>query len=332
MSAQTPATPRIKVCFGEHDGEPGDSLLFRVGFAPDSLRPRDRAERIIETGLCPLAAAGVPEVRAEDWLSAAPTAHGRDGDFHYAHDDALCCGWSYLDADAPLEEATRAAYVNGFRALGELGFPGLLRAWHYLPNLHGEEAGMSRYVRFCRGRFGAFESMTPPLKPERYCAATVIGTRASFGVIYFLAARETGTAVENPRQTSAWHYPLPDAQERPLFARAVHKTWKEGRPHFYVSGTAGIVGHRSRHPGDIGAQLHEALLNLRALLDATPGEARLDEGERSSLLKVYVARPDDADAALRALDESEFAFGPLALFQGEICRRELRVEVEALIV
>ncbi len=274
----------------------------------------------MHTGLRTLSGAAA----AEDWIGSAPVVRGLDASFHYAHDGEVCFGWLYVDAGDSLEAATRAAYSNAFRVFDALGFFHLLRAWHYLPSLHAQEEGKSRYQRFCRGRVAAFEASGR----KNYCAATVIGTRACFGVMYFLAAREAGTAVENPRQTSAWRYPSSALQERPLFARAVCKTWAGG-VHFYGSGTASIVGHESRHPGDAPAQLNEALFNLRVLLDETPpfkGTRRL------SRLNVYLSDPADADKARTALAESEFSAGSVVWFEGEICRRDLCVEIEALII
>ncbi len=310
---------QISVRPGDRESEPDAGLLVRVAFDPNPAPGFPQAQAV-QTGLRPLAGTAA----VEDWVSSAPVVRGSDAAFHYAHNGEICFGWLYVDAAAPLAAATRAAYTDAFRVFKELGFTHLLRAWHYLPSLHAQEAGASRYGRFCRGRFEAFAASGE----QNYCAATVIGTRAAFGVMYFLAAREAGIAVENPRQTSAWRYPLLAVEERPLFVRAVCKAWGE-RVHFYGSGTAGIVGHASQHPGDAAAQLREALVNLRALLDEAPGFSGV---EHLTCLKVYVARGDDADLVREALAASAFTTDSLALFEGEICRAELCVEIEALIV
>ncbi len=310
---------RIHVRSADRDDKPDTGLLVRVAFDPDPSHGGG-GEPVVHTGLRPL----VGTAAAEDWVSSTPVARGHDGAFHYAHNGEICFGWLYLDLAGSLEAATRAAYEDMFRVFGGLGFAHLLRAWHYLPDIHAREAGVSRYRHFCRGRFAAFEA-----SPKRsYCAATVIGTHAASGVMYFLASRTSGTMVENPRQVSAWRYPLSAARERPLFARAVCKAW-EGRTHFYVSGTAGIVGHESRHPGDPAAQLREALLNLRALIDEMPD---FSASQHLTSLKIYVARADYVDTVRKLLAASEFTAESVALFEGEICRPELCVEIEALVV
>ena len=316
MSSCLPMPISVRPAGG--DDETGADVLVRVVFDP-ARAPDSGQAAVIHTGLRPLdGTAG-----AEDWLSSAPVVRGGDAAFRHAHNGEACFGWLYVDATEPLEEATRTAYATAFRRLEELGFAHLLRVWHYLPDIRGHAAGASRYADFCRGRFAAFAARSR----ESYCAATVIGTRASFGTMYFLAAREPGVAVENPRQTSAWRYPVA-VQERPLFARAVCKTWGGGT-HFYGSGTAGVVGHESRHPGDTAAQLREALLNLRALLDAAPGFGGV---ECLGSLKAYVARAADAGMVREMIAASEFAVDSVALFEGKICRAELCVEIEVLIV
>ncbi len=295
------------------------ACLIRVAFEPEPAQGLEN-EEVVHTGLRPLAGTAA----AEDWIGCAPVVRGCDASFHYAHDGEVCFGWLYIDAGEPLEAATQAAYSSAFRVFDALGFAHLLRAWHYLPNLHAQEEGRSRYRCFCRGRFAAFEAAGR----RSYCAATVVGTRACFGVMCFLAARKAGVAVENPRQVSAWRYPSSSLRERPLFARAVYKTWGD-RIHFYGSGTASIVGHESRHPDDAAAQLSEALLNLRELLDATP---YFREVERLSRLKLYVTDPADVDKVRAALAASRFSVGSTAWFEAEICRRDLCVEIEALII
>ena len=307
----------IFVRLDERDEAPGTEVLVRV--APGTAPARDPAHgKTVYTGLRVLP--GSPGV--EDWLSTAPVARGYDQGLYYAHNGRACFGWSYFKASDSLMAATQAAYTSAFRVFRKLGFAHLLRAWHYLPGIHAPEGSASRYACFCRGRVAAFEAACV----RDYCAATVIGTRADFGVMYFLAASEAGAAIENPRQTSAWRYPLPVAEERPLFARAVCKAWGD-RTHFYGSGMASIVGHESRHPGDAAAQLREILLNLRVLLDAAP--EFFGAGHLTSL-KAYARSADDESALHEVLAASPFTFDSTAWFEGEICRPELHVEIEVL--
>ena len=307
----------ISVRLEEYGGAPSADVLLRVVSGTIPADPLH--ERTVYTGMRSLPGGVV----VEDWVSsAASMVHGRDQALHYAHNGEACFGWLYVKASSPVGAATQVAYANAFRVFNKLGFAYLLRAWHYLPDIHGQEDGGSRYACFCRGRVAAFEAVGV----QNYCAATVIGTRSDFGVMYFLAAAEPGAMIENPRQTSAWYYPLLAVRAHPLFARAVHKRWKE-QAQLYVSGTASIVGHESRHPGDTVAQLREALLNLRVLLDASSDFAGANH---LSCLKAYIKCAGDEGAVRGALAASPFTFGSTALFEGEVCRPELRVEIEVL--
>ncbi len=84
--------------------------------------------------------------------------------------------------------------------------------------------------------------------------------------IYFLAARQPPKMIENPRQTSAYHYPPKFGKHSPIFSRAC--VWGEpGSARLFVSGTASIVGHETIHRGDVVAQTRETMVNIGALLE-----------------------------------------------------------------
>ena len=84
--------------------------------------------------------------------------------------------------------------------------------------------------------------------------------------IYFLAARRPPKMIENPRQTSAYHYPPKFGRHSPIFSRAC--VWGEsGGGRLFVSGTASIVGHETIHRGDVIAQTRETMVNIGALLE-----------------------------------------------------------------
>jgi chorismate lyase / 3-hydroxybenzoate synthase len=151
-------------------------------------------------------------------------------------------------------------------------------------------------------------------------------------VIYGLAVREPGLQIENPRQVSAFRYPRQYAPRSPAFSRARLKRWGESL-HLYVSGTASVVGHETRHPHAALAQLGEAIRNLEALLaQASRAEPQLPPGHLPdlSLLKLYV-RPGVELPPLQAMLQGLLGSQtPCLLLSGEICRRDLLVELEGL--
>ena len=142
-----------------------------------------------------------------------------------------------------------------------------------------------------------------------------------------LAARRPGTAVENPRQVSAWQYPREYGPVAPNFARAMHAPTHA--PQLYMSGTAAVVGHASHHVGNVAAQLGETLTNLDSLRVAAGCAVPL--GNPRSPLRVYVRQAADAACVRDALRARLGTDTPLLVLLGDICRAELLVEIEGVL-
>jgi enamine deaminase RidA (YjgF/YER057c/UK114 family) len=149
-------------------------------------------------------------------------------------------------------------------------------------------------------------------------------------VIYFLAAKQPGQRVENPRQTSAFNYPVQYGPRSPNFARAMLMQ-TSGKPLLFISGTASIVGHETLHIGNAPAQARETVANIQAVI-AQAQLAGLDQpiANANLLLKTYLRHPDDLAMVRNCLLQ---AFGPVAkslYLQADICRADLLLEVEAV--
>lgn len=235
--------------------------------------------------------------------------------------DTLFLAWQGPDAD--LEQATREAYMDVFAALQHFGFAYLLRIWNFFSDIHGQAStGLDRYQAFCAGRARALEQYAQPW--QAMPAATAIGTATPGLWVYAIAAREPGTAIENPRQVSAYHYPRLYSPDRPAFARATRVATTQGAC-LLLSGTASIVGHASRHLGDVSAQTREILANLDALRQAAgSGIPPL------AWLRVYVRHPEDQPAIMAALIAHYHRLPLTQWMQGEVCRPELLVEIEGV--
>lgn len=273
-------------------------------------------------------AAGSPD--RELWFSQDKVQHGTAHGVAYArsHDAVFGC-LSVRQGDETLEHTAQRAYAQLLRALDELGSPHLLRVWNFFASINADEQGMERYQRFCVGRHRAFEHHYRNRMIERLPAASAIGTRDSDLIVYFVASRELGQHLENPRQVSAYCYPRQYGPSSPTFSRATVKHWANS-PALYLSGTASVVGHESLHLNDVAAQTRETLANIRALFEAIPPTQRLPAGNVAAMLKIYVRDLDDADA-VRALVRKEVGERvPLLVLQGDICRRELLLEIEGV--
>ncbi|MGQ0528644.1 MAG: chorismate transformation enzyme, FkbO/Hyg5 family [Panacagrimonas sp.] len=273
-------------------------------------------------------AASVPlpclnQAPAEAWVgSAAPTMTQQAG-LQYGHDGTWLIGHLRLDAD----DVEHAAY-QAYRKLGDFlaasDYPYLLRAWNFLDRLNQGEGDSERYRRFCIGRHRA---IAQPGFEARLPAATVIGSDQAGLVLSFLAAREPGLQIENPRQTSAFQYPRDYGPVSPSFSRATLVG-----PHLLVSGTAAVVGHATRPPFDALAQTDEITANLEALLVHARSThlAGVDGRWSAQALRLYVRQAQDAEAATSRLRNWIPASVPLSVLRGDISRADLMVEVEGV--
>jgi enamine deaminase RidA (YjgF/YER057c/UK114 family) len=229
-----------------------------------------------------------------------------------------------------LLRATEIAYQEIFDVLNETEHRHLVRIWNYLPAINAQAGGDERYRHFNSARQTAFRKSgraTMGTVP----AASALGSPAGSPIsIYFLAARRPPKMIENPRQTSAYHYPPKFGKHSPIFSRAC--VWGESfGSKLFVSGTASIVGHESLHPGDVIAQTRETIVNISALLDEAN---RVVGSARYSLpglkLKVYVRNPSDLPAIEATLSEVLRPTAGIVYLQADVCREDLLVEIEAV--
>jgi chorismate lyase/3-hydroxybenzoate synthase len=257
----------------------------------------------------------------ELWRVDAPVNHGTEGALRWA------AGGGWLFAAIELDEREHGgpcatatlAYDALHRFVSARHAHHVLRVWNYIGAINHGDGDAERYKRFCEGRatgMGEFFA-------EGFPAATAIGHHASAHrlQVYLLACDQAGGRIENPRQVSAWCYPRQYGRTPPSFARAMTLPARDA---LAISGTAAVVGHASAHQDDLTAQLAETLTNLEALL-ASAGMAPGFDGR--SPLKAYVRYASDAPR-VRAMLQQRLPGVPLLLFHGDICRRELLVEID----
>lgn len=301
-------------------GETAQALLER----PDTLAVLDFGTvggkladpRHLRVPLPPLDT-GVPR---ECWSVKGAVTHGFAGGLRWAAGG----GWRFVavavdEADCGgIEAASERAYDLLLAHVAAAPERHLQRIWNYFGAINAGEGDEERYRLFCNGRARGLAARGI----TRYPAATAIGHRGPEGLlqVYALCATEPGRALENPRQVSAWKYPRQYGPTAPSFARAMRLP--DGT--LAISGTAAVVGHASHHADDVAAQADEAVANLRTLLE----QAALPAFDAFSPLKVYVRRPQDAGHIAAALARHLDPSVPRVLLQGDICRRELLVEID----
>jgi chorismate lyase/3-hydroxybenzoate synthase len=262
----------------------------------------------------------------EIWTVPSPTRPCQIGPVIGACTDDIAFGAVKLDdaSAESLQSQVESTYSKIFDFMDRSGFDKPVRFWNYLTSITADDNGLERYRRFNIGRHNAFSARLRQKLPP---AASGVGGLQGNSVIYFLSARTPAAPVENPRQMSAYEYPMLYGPRSPSFSRASIYS-RDDMAALFISGTASIVGHETRHPGNLQGQIFETTENLRALIDAA--------GHRSSVpvtgywaLKIYLQNPafhGPVDSAITAM----FGAGVERLYlRGDICRPDLLIEVEA---
>ncbi len=269
--------------------------------------------------------------KLEVWRSETAVESGVRGLVSFSRNDRVLFGHVAVDEREfrGLEAASQHAYEAILPFAAEMGFPYYLRIWNYIPDINGEEHGMERYRSFCIGRHQVFERFAMP--EQRMPAASGIGTRSGKLLVYFLAARDAGIQLENPRQVSAFRYPPQYGPRSPSFSRAVVKDWN-GSKHLYISGTASIVGHESQHRERVLPQLEESLHNMRTLIHNAQANhgVKIRTLAELSQIKVYVRDARDEGKIRDHLYAQVGEAAPVIYLSGDLCRGDLLVEVEGL--
>jgi chorismate lyase/3-hydroxybenzoate synthase len=144
-------------------------------------------------------------------------------------------------------------------------------------------------------------------------------------------ARAPAIALENPRQTPAWRYPREYGPVSPGFSRGALLDADTATPRLLASGTASIVGHVSKHVDDVAAQLSESVANLEALLAEGSAKAqRRFSLSNCEALRVYLRDPADLGRVQDAVAATALPVDRVLYLQGDVCRRELSVELEGV--
>ena len=268
-----------------------------------------------------------PGATLEAWLTAAPVVYGETGAIRHASAGPWLMGVGNWPAE-DIADATRQAYRDIIGLIGAREAGQLVRVWNYFPDINRIQNGLERYRSFCLGRHDALREAGLTLT-EDLPAASAVGAREGRLWIVFLAGRGRITQVENPRQVSAFRYPPEYGPRSPSFSRAV-RFLAPGEDSLFISGTASILGHRTVHPGDPVAQCRTTLDHLQTLLTRT-GAGRLNDIGRRAVWKVYLRHPADYAAVSQCLREAMDPDSPILYVQGDICRADLRLEIEGFV-
>ena len=293
-------------------------------------------QTIPRTNSCPTIQLDLPQLEGhpllEIWTSDQPVTTLQKNECSLAMSGDVLAGTISLDekAGTTLDATTELAYRQLLHHTRELGFPYLWRVWNFFPDINEEEAGLERYQRFCMGRHQALEANLQNF-PSALPAGTAVGTRSGPLQLYFLAGAHPAAHLGNPRQMNAYEYPKDYGPRSPSFARATLCSSESG-PQLFIAGTASVVGHTSRHVGCPKEQTQEMVHNLRTLIEHADRMQPKGIGtSHRAIYKVYVRNPDQLLSIRQALRDPLLNASPILLLQGDLCRRELLVEIEGLV-
>jgi enamine deaminase RidA (YjgF/YER057c/UK114 family) len=279
----------------------------------------------------------------ESWLSDAPVRRARTGCITHASDGLWLHGQASITcptSGSALQRATRQLYADLFQVLRDHPGLQLLRLWNYLPHINAELDGLEVYRHFNIGRQQAFLDAGQSAF-EGAPAACALGHHGRPITLAFLAGPVAPLPVENPRQTSAYHYPSQYGPRSPTFSRAVLVEPAGQATALFISGTASIVGHASVHAGDVQRQTEETLRNLQAVIDAAHASTTTRTSTRTAnrfaldrmAHTLYLRHPGDLPQVRAVFEQALGADSPAArdalYLHADICRSDLLVEIEA---
>jgi len=326
------------LCMGYVKTEILESLLTTSSLNFLGIVRHDRSSGdLTALGDCPIVRPDLPQFGEpplnEVWTSRLPVTYHQAEGIHYATTDEVLFGSLQMEEcpNMELDILTYNAYRRLLLRIRALGYPHLLRVWNYFPQINRESNGLERYRHFCVGRHQALAEDCADF-PRTLPAGTAIGTMSGPLSIHFLTARQPGIHIENPRQVSAYHYPPVYGPRSPSFARATLRQSASGSQ-LFISGTASVVGHVSAHIGNPYTQALETLHNVNTLIAHTEQLHGVRRGQWTgkSVFKVYIRDPEHFERIRDILKERLPSRVQILYLQGEMCRRELLVEIEAIL-
>lgn len=330
--------------FLQDAGRQQAGLLGALRFAQDGNDTVDAMPGmpLIQVPMACFDPAGHPVAACEAWHAGGEFVYGTRARVQYAHNETILFGTIQLpeaefntpavreSGKTPLQAASELAYRSIFELTQALRFPVIFRFWNYLADINGHTDGMERYRQFNMGRQDGFLARGQTVF-ESVPAASAVGFESGPLTVCFLAGHDAAAPVfiENPRQVSAYRYPVEYGPRSPTFSRA-NVVGLGGDAVLFISGTASIVGHQTLHEGDVIAQTHETLANIQAVIEeAHRLSPDADFTLESLCCKVYLRHAEHLVPVREELRRVLGASAKLLFLRADICRSDLLIEIEA---
>ncbi|MCL2622784.1 MAG: hypothetical protein FWD31_03865 [Planctomycetaceae bacterium] len=223
----------------------------------------------------------------------------------------------------------------------------LYRTWLYQGHIVDAEGDTQRYKELNRARSDVFhgQQFITQFLPQVYRgiafpSSTGIGANDYDLVISCQAIKSQRddliiVPLENPMQVSAFDYGEVYSPKSPKFSRAM--AFVAGNDaKVYISGTASITDSESRFEGDPIGQTNQTLDNIAALVTPENLARHGVNGfgatlEHFAVARVYVKNRGDFPV-IRQVCEQRMPETPIVYTYADVCRPELLVEIEGVIV
>jgi len=235
-------------------------------------------------------------------------------------------------ASGDFQEFAYEAYRELLRAVQSTKHTRIVKIWNYFAGINSGDDDLEKYRRFSACRAKAFAELG--IRDEDAPTGTAIGTISGDALtLIALTSKRDFQSAENPRQVSAFNYPRQYGPSSPKFSRCGYVSTGNHRL-FLLSGTAAVVGHESVFPYNTEMQIDETLRNVELICETVsipdPGDPRLVLDEKG-ILRVYLRDPNDFENVSNKLEAALGCSGRrVAFLQGNICRRELMVEIDGV--
>ena len=223
----------------------------------------------------------------------------------------------------------------------------LYRTWLYQGHIVDDEGDTQRYKELNRARSDVFygQKFITQFLPQgfrgiAFPSSTGIGADDYDLVVSCQAIKSQRddliiVPLENPMQVSAFDYGEVYSPKSPKFSRAMAVVAGSDAK-VYISGTASITDSESRFVGDPAGQTHQTLDNIAALVTPENLARHNVNGfgatlEHFAVARVYVKNKSDFPC-IRQVCEQRMPETPIVYTFADVCRLELLVEIEGIIV
>lgn len=321
---------RLRICLSD-DLEPlTNEHNLLVGFHFGSRPALHEHPAIISLRLQPLER----DQLFENWWYKGEVTYSKSGSVRIAEcrDYTIACVQKEAGAAEDFRYQTRQAYRELLSAVRSTRHQKLVKIWNYFCNINSGDGDSEKYRQFSIGRAEVFRELE--ISDADTPTGTAIGSQDGSGLSFIaLASNQDYCSIENPRQISAYNYPRIYGPSSPKFSRGGVVSL-DSHKLLLISGTAAVVGHKSKFPFNTQLQSKDTFKNLEflceAISDLIPGKTQfvLDE---NSILRVYLKNPDDyhsvSNTVSKVIENDRYH---VAFLHGTICRNELMVEIDGV--